>query len=223
MKLQTFSLIFLLVLTACAAPAAPQATASTFIKTQATAVPTEVPAEATFETSLLVTEWKGQSKGNLLYPLDPARGSALPGYEPIPLGGTYFHTFSPDRRTLAVLSFAHETANGNLLLIDLPTWKTRQFETELNGWVTAMVFSPDGTRLAITYGDHTHKLAVFDLQRGVITAQEKTDSLVTRLKFTADGEALMLYTINSQTTDDGMSATPPQVLQIGRASCRERV
>src|SRR5688500_15518516 len=115
MKLQTCSLIFLLVLTACAAPAAPQATASTFIKTQATAVPTEVPAEATFETSLLVTEWKGQSEGNLLYPLDPARGSALPGYEPIPLGGNYSHAFSPDRRTLAIVSFPNDSANGSLL------------------------------------------------------------------------------------------------------------
>src|SRR5688572_15720824 len=175
MRLPTFSLIFLLVLTACAAPAAPQATPSTFIKTQATAVPTEVTAEATFETSLLVTEWKGLSEGSLLYPLDPARGSALPGYEPIALGGTYFHTFSPDRRTLAVLSFAHETANGNLLLIDLAAWKTRQFETELNGWVTAMVFSPDGTRLAITYGDYSNNLAIFDLKEGIITAEQQMD------------------------------------------------
>src|SRR5687768_9957099 len=87
MRLPTFSLIFILILTACAAPAAPQATPSTFVKTQATTVPTEVSAVATFETSLLVTEWKGQPQGNLLYPLDPARGSALPGYEPIALGG----------------------------------------------------------------------------------------------------------------------------------------
>src|SRR5215207_5554432 len=123
MRTPTFCLIFLLVLTACAAPTAP----SPSTNTGSTAVPTEVPAEATFETSLLVTEWKGHSQGILLYLLDPASGSALPGYEPIPLGGSYFHAFSPDRRTLAVASFAHETANGNLLLIDLAAWKTRQF------------------------------------------------------------------------------------------------
>src|SRR5688572_10620391 len=117
MRLLTFLLTFLMILTACATPAAPQVIPSPAIKTQATAVPTDVTAEATFETSLLATEWKGHAEGILLYPLDPANGSALPGYAPIPLGGTYFHTFSPDRRTLAVLSFAHETANGNLLLI----------------------------------------------------------------------------------------------------------
>src|SRR5688500_11699646 len=111
MKLQTFSLVFLLVLTACAAPSAPQATPSPSIKTQATAVPTKISAKATFESSLLVTEWKGQSEGILLYPLDPARGSALPGYEPIPLGGSYFHAFSPDRRTLAIVSFPTDSPN----------------------------------------------------------------------------------------------------------------
>ena len=168
MRLSTIFLISILVLTACATPAAPQATPSTFIKTEATAVPTEVPAEANFETSLLVTEWKGQPQGNLLYPLDPARGSALPGYALIPLGGSYFHALSPDRRTLAIVSFPNESpsyaTNGSLLLIDLPTWKTRQFETELNGWVDALVFSPKSGKLVeflsvlkfhkISYGTH---------------------------------------------------------------------
>ena len=105
MRLTTFLLTFLLILTACAAPAAPQANPSAPLEIDVTAVPTEVTAEATFETSLLATEWKGHSEGTMLYPLDPASGSALPGYAPIPLGGSYFHAFSPDRRTLAVVSF----------------------------------------------------------------------------------------------------------------------
>ena len=221
MRLQIPFLIFILILTACAAPAAPQARPSTSVKTQETAVPTEVIAEATFETSLLATEWKAGSQSILLYPLDPARGSALPGHEPIPLGGSYFHAFSPDRRSLAIVSFPNDSpshsANGSLLLIDLAAWKTRQFETELNGWVTAMVFSPDGTRLALTYGDYTNNLAIFDLQQGAITAQEQTDSLATRLKFTADGESLMLYMLNNQATGDGMSTSPPQVLLLDAA------
>jgi len=220
MRLITFLLTFLLILTACAAPAAPQASPSPSIETM------EISAEATFETSLLATEWKGHSEGILLYPLDPARGSALPGYVPIPLGGSYFHAFSPDRRTLAIVSFPNDSpsysANGRLVLIDLKAWKTRQFEPELNGWVTAMVFSPDGTRLAITYGDYTNKLAIFDLQQGVITAQEQTISLVTRLKFTANGEALMLYMMNHQGTEDGMSASPPQVLLLDAADLSPR-
>src|SRR5688500_1785272 len=111
MRLPTFYLIFILVLTACAAPAAPQATPLPSLEIDVTAAPTEVPVVATFETSLLVTEWKGQSQGNLLYPLDPASGSTLPGYEPIPLGGSYFHAFSPDRRTLAIVSFPTDSPN----------------------------------------------------------------------------------------------------------------
>ena len=85
-----------------------------------------------------------------------------------------------------------------------------------------MVFSPDGTRLAITYGDYTHKLAIFDLQQGVITAQEQTDSFVTRLKFTANGEALMLYMLNNQATEIGMIAGPPQVLLLDAADLSPR-
>ena len=226
MTCPNFYLIFLLVLTACAAPIAPQVRPSLSIETGLTAVATELPAKATFETSLLVTEWKGHSEGILLYPLDPARGSALPGYAPIPLGGSYFHAFSPDRRTLAIVSFPNDSpsysANGSLLLVDLAAWKTHQFETELNGWVTAMVFSPDGTRLALTYGDYNNNLAIFDLQQGVITAQRQTDSLVTRLKFTADGEALMLYMMNNQGTADGMSAGPPHVLLLDAADLSPR-
>jgi WD40 repeat protein len=226
MRLPTFSLIFILILTACAAPATPQVPTSPSIKLQATAVPTEVTAEATFETSLLATEWKGHSEGILLYPLDPANGSALLGYEPIPLGGSYSYAFSPDRRTLAIVNFTNDSpsysANGSLILIDLAAWKTRQLQPELNGWVTAMVFSPDGTRLAITYGEYTNNLAIFDLQQGIITAREQTDSFVTRLKFTADGESLMLYTMNSQATGDGMSANPPQVLLLDAADLSPR-
>jgi WD40 repeat protein len=226
MRLLTFLLTFLLILTACAAPAAPQITPSALLEMDVTARPTVYPTEATFETSLLVTEWKGHSEGILLYPLDPANGNALPGYEPIPLGGTYFHAFSPDRRTLAIVSFPNDSpsysANGSLILIDLAAWKTRQFETELNGWVTAMVFSPDGTRLALTYGDYNNNLAIFDLQQGIITAREQTDSFVTRLKFTASGEALMLYTMSSQTAEDGMSASPRQVLLLDAADLSPR-
>lgn len=198
-------LTFLLMLTACAAPAQP-----TTIPTE-TAAPESlaVTLDGTLQTSLLAVVSKSSPRDSLLFPLNPASGMALPGYTPISLGNTYFHAFSPDRHTLAVVSFPSDISfNGSLLLIDLPTWETRRFKLDLAGWVSAMVFSPNGTRLAIAHGDFKHKLMMFSVEDGTTVAQTQTDSLVRRLKFTKNGEALMLY---SQTIATNVSASPPQV------------
>ena len=68
-------LTFLLILTACVVPAQP-----TVAPTDISEPESNAPVlDGTFETSLLVTEWKGGSEGNELFPLDPASGTALPG------------------------------------------------------------------------------------------------------------------------------------------------
>jgi DNA-binding beta-propeller fold protein YncE len=228
MRPPAFFLTFLLALTACTTPAGNlPATPSPLLQTGSTTVliaptliPTEVAAKATFETSLLATEWKGRSEDILLFPLDPAGGTVLPGYTPVSLGQTYFYAFSPDRRTLAVMISPSDYAfNGDLLLIDLAAWKTRKVELKLHGWVRAMVFSPDGRRLAISYGDNNSTLAIFDLEQGVIAAQEQMDSVITRLKFTTDGEALMLYgaAIQNDFTANEMVGGSPQVSLLDAA------
>ena len=233
MRLLTFFLTFLLALTACTTPAGNlPATPSPLLQTGSTAipikptiVPTEVAAKATFETSLLATEWKGPSGGILLFPLDPASGTALPGYTSISLGQTYFYAFSPDRRTLATMISPSDYAFiGNLLLIDLAAWKTRKIELKLHGWVRAMVFSPDGGRLAIAYGDDNSTLAIFDLEQGVITTQKQMDSVITRLKFTTDGESLMLYgaAIQNDFTENETRAGSPQVSLLDAADLTPR-
>jgi hypothetical protein len=207
MRLPLVFLISLLILTACTVP--PQNVPP--LK----ADPPTAPAikEATFENSLLAVEWKSGSDGILLLPLDPASGAALPGYTPIPITQNYTHAFSPDRRTLAVVTFPNNNAyNGSLLLVDLPAWKTRTFELKASGWVSAMAFSPDGRRLAIADGESSHRLRIFDLELGVITTEAKMDSYVTKLKFTADGESLMLYHPAVQNSFTEVTAGPPQVL-----------
>jgi WD40 repeat protein len=178
--------------------------------------------DGTFETSLLVSEWRGASEGNILFPLDPTSGTALPGYQPISLGYTFSYAFSPDRNTLAAVSFPNEmNSRGSLLLIDLPTWKTQRFELGLRGWVNTMVFSPDGRQLAIAHGESRYKLTIVNIEEGMITAQSPTDSFVSRLKFAESGEALMLYspTIN---TGNGLTANPPQVLLLNAADLTPR-
>jgi DNA-binding beta-propeller fold protein YncE len=225
MRLLTVFLTLLLTLTACAAPAGNVPITPPPDPTTAPVKPTTSPADGvpeshdpdvkvTLESSLLATEWKGKSKGNILFPLDPASGAALPGYTPISLGYFSFHVFSPDRRTLAVVSFPNDNAyNGSLLLIDLPAWKTQKFELKLDGWASAMGFSSDGKRLAIAHGESNYKLTIVNVEKGVITAQGQADSFVTHLKFTESGEALMLYSPTINTTN-GLSGGAPQVILL---------
>lgn len=241
MRFLTFLLTFLLALTACAAPAenlpatlspVERIQAPPSLETEPTIAPVKPTADsavagttATFESSLLAVEWKGGSRGNLLYPLDPVTGIALPGYTPISLGQSYFHAFSSDRRTLAAVVFPDDNAyNGSLLLIDLPAWKTRQFDLKLSGWVSVMAFSPDGGRLAIAHGNSTNRLTIFNLKQGVITAQAKEDSLITRMKFTADSETLMLYrmVIQNRFTENEMSGGASQVQLLNAADLSPR-
>jgi hypothetical protein len=178
--------------------------------------------DGTFGTSLLATMWKGGSEGTVLFPLDPASGEALPGYQPIPLGYLSLHAFSLDRSKLAVVSFANESAfNGSLVLIDLPTWKRQRFDLELIGWVNAIVFSPDGTRVAIAHGQSNYKLTLVDLTQGVILAEEQTDSFVSHLKFAKSGDALMLYS-STVSTANGLSAGPPNISLLDAADLSPR-
>lgn len=211
-------LIILIILTACASPTEP-----TVAPNEVSEPKSDAPVLAgTLETSLLVTEWRGPDEGNVLFPLDPARGKPLPDYAPISLGYSSYHAFSPDRGTLAVISFPAETTyQGSLLLIDLATWKTQQFELELKGWVHTLAFSPDGKQLAISHGESNYSLTMIDVEKGAITAQSQVDSYVTRLKFTESGDALMLYspTLNPK---DRITAGPPQVLLLDAVDLRPR-
>lgn len=232
MRLLTVFPILLLTLTACAvpdrgasSPAAPTSVPAKSIAAPADAATTEAfdPAiRATLETSLLATEWKGSPEGSVLFPLDPASGTARPGYTPISLGQVFSHAFSSDKRILAAVSFPNENAyDGSLLLIDLSTWKTRRFELDLDGWVSTMVFSPDGKQLAVAHGESSYQLTMINIARGVILAQSQIDAYVTRMKFTESGDALMLYTpaINVM---NGLSADPPQVRLLDAANLSTR-
>jgi hypothetical protein len=226
MRLSTFLLALILILSACATPAKPSIdTEPTIAPVKPTTAPSKVATKATIESSLLAVEWKGHSEGNLLFPLDPATGIALPDYSPIPLGRSYFYAFSPDGRTLAAITFPNDNIyRGDLLVIDLLSWTTQTVELKTSGWVSAMIFSPDGKRLAIAQGESTYELTIFDLEHGVISAQAEEDSLITRMKFTADSESLILYgtVFQNRYTENEMSGGAPHVKLLDAADLSPR-
>ena len=216
-RLPVFLTLFL-ILTACAAPSQP-----TEVPVDTSEPQSNAPLlDGTFERSLLVSAWRGSSEGNVLFLLDPATGNPLPGYPEIPLGHTFFYALSPDRKTLAVASFPNaSTYNGNLFLINLPAWKTRDLGLELSGWVSIMVFSPDGKELAITHGETSYKLTMVNLEDRTITAQSPTYSYISCLKFSQNGQALMLYRSTTNPVD-GFTGGPPQVLLLDAADLTPR-
>ena len=115
---------------------------------------------------------------------------------------------------MAVVSFPNESMySGNLFLIDLPAWKTRELGVELSGWVSTMVFSPNGKQLAIVHGNVNYKLTTINLEEKIIAAQSSMALYVSQLKYTREGESLMLYhpTINAE---DAFTGGSPQVLLL---------
>ncbi|HSB03512.1 MAG TPA: hypothetical protein VLE49_22865 [Anaerolineales bacterium] len=218
MRLLPIFLTSLLMLSACGTPAQPT------IPPAESSAPTStaVALGGTLQTSVLATTWKNSLEGTVLFPIDPTSGTPLPDYSPISLGQSSYPAFSPDRQTLAMVSFPREDAyDGSLLLIDLQTWKTRALELKLTGWVTTMTFSPDGKQLAIAHGAANYQITMINVEKGVITAQSQTDSYVSRLSFTKNGEALMLYGPTLYAANN-VGAGAPRVMLLNAADLSSR-
>src|SRR5688500_4088073 len=221
-------LSLLLAATACAPPAAP-IIASTQAKPTSASADTALPttsAPVTYESSVPVVLWGEKNEEHQLFPLDPSSGEALPGYEPISLGRSYSYAFSPDKRTLAAVTFADDSIyNGSLLLVNLSAWKSQRFDLELDGWVGAMAFSPEGERLAISHGGaRAGWLTLFDLKERAILTQTDTGLLNPRIKFTSGVEALMLYGlgIKEKISENGIGGGTPQILLLDAADLSPR-
>jgi len=114
-------------------------------------------------------------------------GQSLDSFTPIPIHDFYNYSFAPDGHTLALV------ANTKLYLIDLPTWKTNEYELGLYGWISSIVYSSDGSRLAISSGEPESKIWIIDPSNGKITASQKADFSIHKIQFTTDGKALMAY------------------------------
>ncbi len=144
----------------------------------ATPVPTPEPVGV---GAPVIEYLNGQSE---LLVISSVTGKVFDTYTPIPLGENYNYAFAPDGHTLALVS------NAQLYLIDLPSWKISTFVVGLYGW---LVYSPDGTLLALASGGSDGTLRVVDARSGEVKASAQAGFSIRNVKFTTDGKAVMVY------------------------------
>jgi WD40 repeat protein len=146
---------------------------------------------------------------NALLVISSLTGKPIDQFAPIPLGTYYNYAFSPDKKTLAVVS------SGQLHLIDLLSWNYRVSDIDLHGPINSVVYSPDGTLLALAGGVPARDLRVVDAQRGALKASAQADFSIRNIKFTANGKAIMIYGPQLATTgvaaNAGVSVGAPRV------------
>jgi hypothetical protein len=196
-----------------------------------TPIPVQPPANpGTLADSIPAALWKGSSGGNLLVPLDPSSGQALQDYAPISLGQALFSAYSLDNQTLAVVGFvsSDHPHGGSLHLIDLKTWDDQVQELQLDSYVNAMNFSPDGKQLAIAYGNATSQILVLNVAKPFVKSksavvQVSLDFLVNKMKFTSYGSGLMTYgfVTKNPSTVYQINSEPPIVVLLDSTDLSE--
>ncbi len=99
-------------------------------------------------TLLSVTE-KENGAGLQARPVDSATLANLPGYAPINFGHHYTYAASPDRKTLAVITWpsGSDNAGGALHLIDLKTWTATPTDLHFDDYIGSLTFGADGKTL----------------------------------------------------------------------------
>jgi hypothetical protein len=142
--------------------------------------------------------------------ISSASGKPFDQIPPIPLGTYYSYAFSPDRKTLAVVS------SGQLHIIDISSWKDRTSDVDLRGPINAVVYSQDGSLLALAGGVPDWDLRIVDTKSGMVTASAQTGFSIRNLKFTTDGKALMVY--GPHLADTGIAANAGVSVGVPRAA-----
>jgi hypothetical protein len=124
---------------------------------------------------------------NELFVISSVTGKAFDTFTPIPLGYNIYNAFAADGHTLALVS------DGQLYLIDLPSWDYHTSDVGLHGRFISVVYSPDETLLALASGEPDGALLVVDARSGEVKTSAQAGFSVRNVRFTTDGKAIMVY------------------------------
>lgn len=191
----TVGLALNMILTACA-PARqvslPIPTAMQSALPPATPIPTLEPVDA----GVPAIEYVGGLSKLLI--ISSVTGKPLDGFPSIALESYDSYAYSPDGKTLAVVSSAQ------LYLIDLPSWKYTTTDIGLHGPISPVIYSPDATLLAFAGGFPSGDLVIVDAQSGEVKTSVQVGFSIRDIKFTVDGKAVMVY--GPQLASEGIAA-----------------
>lgn len=202
----------------------PLSTATPVKPPTATAIPTLpptiTPTPVSFAEGVIVGLWDTSMDNHSLGVVDPNTGLSLPNYPTIKLGANYWASFTPDKRTLAIMAYpSHESGlNGRLHLIDVERWQDTPTDIMATNWLSARVFSADGQYFAFAYNrSRTNFLVVVDMT----TLTPVTHTLAfapTHMAFAPDNTTLMLYGTTSNTIDYFNPEVMVALLQVSDGS-----
>lgn len=155
---------------------------------------THRPAPPASAITLVDVRDNGSDGGLLARPVDPTTLVPLPGYAPLSFGRSYTHALSPDRRTLAVITWASDpTIVGTLHLIDLNTWQDSPQPVQINAVAGNIAFGKDGQTLYWAVNDRDASAVKAQLQRYDLTSKQ----LTTAARFPVTFEPRQIYTLSS--------------------------
>ena len=204
-------------------------------------VATTQPVDAVVSIPMLGwNEDKGQYEARLI---DQLTGRDLPGRAPITAGGkpgfAWYNAFSLDGRKFASFEATGEpvswdygggsgavaTSEAVLHLIDLEAWTEVTARLPTDGRAVLFEYSPDSTRLALTYLQRTddgqqqiNTLMVFDSATGDLVIQKSLPFKPSLLEYAEDRSELIVYGAAEGPVIQVSKSSLPQLLLLDAAT-----
>jgi hypothetical protein len=176
-------------------------------------------------------------------PIDPFTGQNLPDRLPIGAGGrvwfAYYNAFSEEGRDFASVESRGEwkcweygvyngfcgATEAVLHLVNLVDWTDVTASLPVNGQAVLFAYSPDSTRVALSYLQRSddgwqqiNTLMVFDAATGEVLVQKSLAFRPTLLEYARDGSELIAYGAPEGTMISVSKPGPPQLLLLDAAT-----